>query len=143
MNASNVYDIYLSGHVDYVEDAEEWRNAIKRQWYNDPDIDFIDPVEKFPKYDGNEQEVVWWCINQAVVCDGMLVKWDNETLTVGTIMEITIAFMFHNPIIIWYEGPTNELSPFLEVFSTAIYNESDNCIRQLKKEMRQFTRTPW
>lgn len=129
------YNVYLSGHVDETEEPWLWRNNIKEIYETDSTLEFIDPVEKFPEYDDNEREVVWWCINQAVLCDGLFVKWDNETLTVGTIIEITFAYIFHNPIVIWYEGLEDDISPFLDELSNGVYKISETSMTQLKNEM--------
>lgn len=137
------YNIYLSGHVDETEEPWEWRDEIKVTWKDDEQVKFTDPVEKFPEYDDNKQEVVWWCIVQAVICDGLFVKWDNETLTVGTIVEITIAFLFHNPTVILYDGKKSEVSPFLKMLTVEIYDNKDAVMSKLKQEMKEYTMTPW
>lgn len=139
------YNVYLSGHIDEHEDPWEWRNDIKEKFEYDDQLKFTDPVEQFPKYDDNEMEVVWWCITQAVICDGLFIKWDNETLTVGTIVEMTIAFLFHNPIVVWYDGDDgeDELSPFLKALAVDIYTDKGATMSRLKEEMKQFTLTPW
>lgn len=136
------YNVYLSGHIDETEKPGEWRNKVKEDWKEDPKIEFTDPVEKFPEYDDNEREVVWWCIIQAVICDGLFVRWDNETLTVGTIVEITIAFLFHNPAVIYYEGDDNDLSPYLKLLTISIYDTEGAAMSRLKQEMNKYIKTP-
>lgn len=127
--------IYLAGPVDYTDDPTSWRDELKAEY---PDIDFIDPVEKFPNYPDDPGVVVDWCLEQAEHCD-LLVGRLTTAKTVGTHHEISRALAAGRNVVIEGDDVT-ELSNFLtyrhsvDEPGTVYYERSlDDCLHRLAK----------
>jgi len=122
--------VYLCGPFDYYHDPFNWRWDIERDydWIN-----WVNPSDKFPEYtSGNKQEVVDWCLGKAAECDFLFLRWDEQTVTVGTFMEYGIALENDTEIVCWWIGDYSP-SPFIECTASLISLEADECVSYIAK----------
>lgn len=118
--------IYLAGPIDYADDPRTWRDQVKRRW---PEVDWIDPAEKFPDYEGHEAEVVAWGLKQARENDVLVNNIGDEgPETVGTHHEICEAIHAGNRIAV---VPAGEPSPFVWCRDVELYDTIDAAVEAL------------
>jgi hypothetical protein len=63
--------------------------------------------------------------------DGMLVRWDDDAFLIGTTMEILYARMQDVPVVIWYDGWKDNLSPWLLYTTRARFDDRDRALEVL------------
>ena len=109
--------IYLTGAVSNWDDPFKWHDELQEsdEW----DHDFINPYTLNDFELGDDQiyeepeKVVEPALKAVSESDGLLVRWDDDAFLVGTAMEIKHAFEHGVPVVIWYDGYRDNLSPWL------------------------------
>lgn len=127
--------IYLTGAVSDWEDPFKWHDELvdSEKW----DHDFINPYTLNNFELGDEaiydrpEEVVEPALDAVEGSDGMLVRWDDDAFLVGTSMEIKHAFDNDVPVVIWYDGYRDNLSPWLLHMSRANFESKEKALTVL------------
>jgi len=121
----NMKTIYLSGAISSWEDPFEWHDQLMES--DDWDgVNFINPYEINDFELGDDEiydrpnEVVEPALSAVEDSDGLLVRWDDDAFLVGTSMEMKHAFNHNVPVVIWYDGYKDNLSPWLLYHSRGI-----------------------
>ena len=76
-------------------------------------------------------EIVEPALDAVESSDGLLVRWDDDAFLVGTSMEMKHAFDNDVPIIIWYDGYRDNLSPWLLHMSKGNFETKEKALRVL------------
>lgn len=126
--------IYLTGAVTDWNDPFEWHKSIREDW---PDHEFINPYNLNDFELGDDEiyerphEVVEPALEAVESADGLLVRWDDDAFLVGTSMEILWAWYHGVPVVIWYDGWRDNLSPWLLHTSRGNFEERDKTLKVL------------
>lgn len=128
--------IYLTGAVSDWDDPFEWHDELA-----DSDEyghhDFVNPytLNDFELGDDRiyeePEKVVEPALDAVRESDGMLVYWDDDAFLVGTAMEMKEAFEHDVPIVIWYDGWRDNLSPWLLHTSKAQFDNREKALKVL------------
>jgi len=108
--------IYLTGAVTDWDHPFQWHDELREEW---PDQEFVNPYNLNDFELGDEEvyerpnEIVEPALDAVESADGLLVKWDDDAFLVGTSMEIKHAYEHDVPVVIWYDGWRDDLSPWL------------------------------
>jgi hypothetical protein len=128
--------IYLTGVVSSFDDPFEWHDELQDsdEW---GDHTFVNPYTLNDFDLGDEaiydrpDEVVEPALDAVEDSDGMLVRWDDDAFLVGTSMEIKHAFENGVPIVIWYDGYRDNLSPWLLHTSKGNFETKEKALQVL------------
>lgn len=126
--------IYLSGAVTDWDNPFEWHDEVADEW---DEHEFVNPYKLNDFELGDDDvykrphEVVEPALAAVQESDGMLVNWDDDAFLVGTAIEMWTAHREGIPIVIWYDGYRENLSPWLLYMSAGDWEERDKCIRVL------------
>ena len=128
--------IYLTGAVSDFDDPFAWHDSLAEsdKW---SDHDFINPYTLNDFELGDEaiydspERVVEPALEAVRDSDGMLVYWDDDAFLVGTAMEMKEAFDNDVPIVIWYDGWKDNLSPWLLHTSRGQFEEKKKALKVL------------
>lgn len=128
--------IYLTGAVTDWDNPFEWHKSIQNneEW---SEHEFINPYELNEFDIGDDEiydrpnEIVEPALDEVADCDGMLVNWDDDAFLVGSSMEMWNAYEHGVPIVIWYDGYRDNLSPWLLHISDGDWPEKETCVRTL------------
>jgi len=119
---------YLAGAIRGCSDSEamDWRRDALRIW---PQA--LDPMVR--DYRGKEadnyREVVDLDKRDIAASDALLVCYRQPS--VGTSMEVLLAWQLGKPIVIWHDG-TDSISPWLRYHSTAIVHSWAAAVEKLQ-----------
>jgi hypothetical protein len=128
--------IYLTGAVSEGNDPFEWHDELadSGEWN---DHEFVNPytLNDFEMgdtdiYDSPER-VVEPALEEIEDSDGMLVKWQDDIFLVGSSMEIKHAWENGVPVVIWYDGWKDNLSPWLLHTSKAQFEDREKALKVL------------
>lgn len=123
--------VYLTGAVSDWDDPFAWHDQLVEDY---PNHDFVNPytlndfelgddaIYKYP------EKVVEPALSAVESSDSMLVRWDDDAFLVGTSMEMKHAFEHDVPIIIWYDGWRDNLSPWLLHVQRGQWSDLDKCV---------------
>lgn len=128
--------IYLTGAVSDFDDPFKWHDELKdsEEW---SDHEFVNPYtlnefelgdEKVYQY---PEKVVEPALSEVAESDGVLVHWDDDAFLVGSVIELWTAYQNDIPIVIWYDGYRDNLSPWLLYMSRGDWPEKEKCLRVL------------
>lgn len=128
--------IYLTGAVSDWDDPFAWHNSIaeKSEW---SEHDFINPYKLNDFELGDDEvyerpaEVVEPALDAVEESDGVLVNWDDDAFLVGSAMEIKHAADHDIPVVIWYDGYRDNLSPWLLHTTIGNWEAQETCLRVL------------
>jgi hypothetical protein len=126
--------IYLTGAVSDWDEPFQWHDDVSESW---SDHDFVNPYELNEFEVGDEEvydrphEVVEPALGAVETSDGMLVRWDDDAFLVGTAMEIKHAYDRGTPVVIWYDGWRDNLSPWLLNASLGVFEDRDKSFKVL------------
>lgn len=126
--------IYLTGAVSDWDDPFQWHDDLQDEW---PDQEFVNPYTLNDFELGDEEvyerpnEVVEPALDAVEYADGMLVRWDDDAFLVGTAMEMKHAFEHDVPVVIWYDGWRDNLSPWLLYHSRGNFDGRDKALKVL------------
>jgi hypothetical protein len=128
--------IYLTGAVSSWEDPFEWHDQLigSDDWNN---VNFINPYEinEFELGDDaiyeEPEKVVEPALDSVQESDGLLVYWDDDAFLVGTAMEMKEAFDNDIPIVIWYDGWKDNLSPWLLHTTKGQFEQKEKALKVL------------
>ena len=126
-------NIYLTGAVTNFDDPFEWQDSLaESDTYSDHT--FINPYTLNSFELGDDEiyerpdEIVEPALDEVADCDGMLVRWDDDAFLVGTSMEIKHAFDNDVPVVIWYDGYRDNLSPWLLHMSKGDFESKEKAL---------------
>jgi hypothetical protein len=128
-------EIYLTGAVSDFDDPFVWHDKLadSDEW----DHDFVNPYTLNPFDFGDDgvykypEKVVEPALEAVEQSDGMLVRWEDDAFLVGTAMEIKHAFENDVPVVIWYNGYRENLSPWLLHTSRGNFEEKEKALQVL------------
>jgi len=126
--------VYLSGALSSSGDIFAWQDSISDEY---DDHEFVNPytLNDFDIGDKSiyeyPEKVVEPALEELEQCDGMLVHWQDSTFLVGTVMEIKHAWENDIPVMIWYEGNRDDLSPWLQHTTVADMEDRTTAINVL------------
>lgn len=127
-------EIYLTGAVSDWDNPFQWHDNLEDEW---PDQDFVNPYTLNDFELGDEEvyerpnEVVEPALDAVESADGLLVRWDDDAFLVGSAMEIKHAFEHDVPVVIWYDGWRDNLSPWLLHTSRGNFEDRDKALKVL------------
>lgn len=125
-------DIYLTGAVSDWDDPFQWHDELVEEW---PEHDFINPYTLNDFELGSDEvyerpnEVVEPALDAVEEADGMIVRWDDDAFLVGSAMEMLWGWMHDVPIVIWYDGWRDNLSPWLLHTSRGNFEDLEKCVK--------------
>jgi hypothetical protein len=127
--------IYLTGAVSDWDDPFQWHDELESsdEW----DQDFVNPYTLNPFELGDDEvydhpnKVVEPALDAVADSDGLLVRWDDDAFLVGTSMEIKHAFEHDVPVVIWYDGYRDSLSPWLLHMSKGTFESKEKALNVL------------
>lgn len=128
--------IYLTGAVSDWDDPFAWHDELKNS-FKWREHDFVNPytLNDFELGDDEiyerPEEVVEPALDAVRESDGLLVRWDDDAFLVGTSMEMKEAFDHDIPIVIWYDGWRDNLSPWLLHTSRGNFEDKEKALRVL------------
>lgn len=126
--------IYLTGAVSDWDDPFQWHDDLQDEW---PDQEFVNPYTLNDFELGDEEvyerpnEVVEPALDAVESADGLLVRWDDDAFLVGTAMEMKHAHRHDVPVVIWYDGWRDNLSPWLLYHSRGNFDGRDKALKVL------------
>lgn len=126
--------IYLTGAVSDWDDPFQWHDELQEEW---PDQEFVNPYTLNDFELGDEEvyerphEVVEPALDAVESADGLLVRWDDDAFLVGTAMEMKHAFEHDVPVVIWYDGWRDNLSPWLLHTSRGNFETKEKALKVL------------
>lgn len=126
--------IYLTGAVSDWDNPFQWHDQVKEEW---DDQEFVNPYTLNDFELGDEEiyerphEVVEPALDAVGESDGLLVRWDDDAFLVGTSMEIKHAYENDVPVVIWYDGYRDNLSPWLLEMSRGNFEDRDKSLKVL------------
>lgn len=144
--------IYLSGKMTGLSknDMNSWREkmvaALKKEVY----ADIINPVEYYNTesvdYD-TDKEYIKWELRQAQNCSVLIVGWNIKQDSLGTMAELTSAYLNNVPIIVYLYDTTlddddpygivyENLHPFVKYMSDKIFYADE--ISKLATYIRKY-----
>jgi len=128
--------IYLTGAVSDFDDPFAWHDELAES-DDYSEHTFVNPYTLNDFELGDDEvyerphEVVEPALNAVQNSDGVLVHWDDDAFLVGTAIEMWTAYQNDVPIVIWYDGYRDNLSPWLLYMSRGNWPEKDKCLRVL------------
>lgn len=126
--------IYLTGAVSDWEDPFRWHDALVGSF---PEHEFVNPYTLNDFELGDEEiyerphEVVEPALGEVEDSDGLLVRWDDDAFLVGSAMEVKHAFDHDIPVVIWYDGWRDNLSPWLLHSSKGNFENKEKALKVL------------
>ena len=126
--------IYLTGAVSDWDDPFQWHDELVEEY---PDHEFINPYTLNDFDLGDDEvyerpaEVVEPALDAVASADGLLVRWDDDAFLVGSAMEIKHAFEHDVPVVIWYDGWRDNLSPWLLHTSRGNFDSREKSLKVL------------
>jgi hypothetical protein len=126
--------IYLTGAVSDWEDPFEWHDNLEDEW---TDQDFINPYGLNDFELGDDEvyerpnEVVEPAESAIESVDGLLARWDDDIFLVGSAMEIKHAHDHDIPVVLWYDGWRDNLSPWLLDKTRGNFEEREKALKVL------------
>lgn len=127
--------IYLTGAVSSYDDPFEWHDNLAES--DDYGHDFVNPYTLNSFDLGDEEiyerphEIVEPALEAVEESDGLLVRWDDDAFLVGTSMEIKHAYEHGIPVVIWYDGYRDNLSPWLLEMSRGNFEDKEKALQVL------------
>lgn len=128
--------IYLTGAVSDFDDPFQWHDELaESDEYGEHE--FVNPYTLNPFDLGDDavyerpHEVVEPAFDAIESSDGMLVRWDDDAFLVGTAMEILWAHIHDVPVVIWYDGYRDNLSPWLLHTTRGIFESKEKALTVL------------
>lgn len=127
--------IYLTGAVSDWDDPFQWHDELAES--DEYGHDFVNPytLNEFELGDERVYEepakVVEPALAAVEASDGLLVRWDDDAFLVGTSMEIMYAFKHDVPVVIWYDGYRDNLSPWLLHMSRGTFETKEKALQVL------------
>jgi hypothetical protein len=127
--------IYLTGAVSSFDDPFVWHDELAES--DEYGHDFVNPYTLNDFELGDEaiykrpEMVVNPALEAVEASDGMLVHWDDDAFLVGSSMEIKHAYEHDVPVVIWYDGYRDNLSPWLLEMSRGNFEHKEKALQVL------------
>jgi hypothetical protein len=127
--------IYLTGAISSFDDPFEWHDELAES--DEYGHDFVNPYTLNDFGLGDEEiyerpsEIVEPALDAVAESDGLLVRWDDDAFLIGTSMEVKHAYEHDIPVVIWYDGYRDNLSPWLLEMSRGIFEEKEKSLQVL------------
>lgn len=127
------YYTYLAGAIQHDPNPERWRNEVIES-NNINNIEFINPldIEDADHPDTTVEDIVEGDLAAIRNSDALLVRWKKDIPKAGTPMEMVIANGWDIPVVTWYEGELDELSPWIKYFSSKIIDKGSESSKVLQ-----------
>lgn len=128
--------IYLTGAVSDWQDPFQWHDELQDS-DNWSEHKFVNPYTLNDFELGDDaiydypEKVVEPALDAVQNSDGMLVYWDDDAFLVGTAMEMKEAYDANVPIVIWYDGYKDNLSPWLLHTSKGQFETKEKALKVL------------
>lgn len=127
--------IYLTGAVSDWDEPFAWHDELadSDEW----DHEFVNPYTLNPFELGDDEiyeypEKVVDPAEEAIEeSDGMVVYWDDDVFLVGSAMEIKHASDHGVPVVLWYDGYRDDLSPWLLDKTKGNFETKEKALRVL------------
>lgn len=132
---SDAIRCYLAGAIQHDNDPHRWRDELIGS-NNKRNIEFINPLDLVPEEEAGEAEperIVREDLTAIDNCDTLIVRWKPEVPKAGTPMEMMYAAGREIPIVTWYEGPMEDLSPWVRYFSDEIVENGSQTTSAVQK----------
>jgi len=148
------FTIYLSGKMSGLskDDMNSWRSTItdklRIQIYY---AKVVNPVDYYNTVEDNydtDKEYIRWELRQAQDCSVIIVGWNKEQDSLGTMAELTAAYINKIPIIIYlydtkrdddkaFDVAHYDMHPFVRYMSDKIFyaDEADLLVEYVRKYM--------
>lgn len=126
--------IYVTGGVSDWDDPIGWHRDAEQLF---PNQAFINPwtLNNFGADDDGiydrPHEIVGPAVDKVPDADGMLVKWEDDQNLVGSVIEMWVACQNDIPVVIWYDGWRDNLSPWLLYMSRGNFETLEKSLRVL------------
>jgi len=128
--------IYLSGALSEADDPFEWHDEIQDsdRW---DEYTFVNPytLNDFDLGDDTiyekPEKVVEPALSELSESDGLFVRWDDAAFHIGTTMEIKHAWENDIPVVIWYDGYMDNLSPWLDHTTRGVFSNRNKALSVL------------
>lgn len=128
--------IYLTGAVSDWSDPFAWHDELAEsdEW---SEHEFVNPytLNPFELGDGEiydrPEAVVKPALDAVQDSDGLLVYWDDDVFLAGTCMEMKEAFDNDTPIVVWYDGWKDNLSPWVLHTSKGQFEDKEKALKVL------------
>lgn len=136
MRNKRMAQIYLTGAISSWDDPFKWHDSLKdsEKW---SEHEFINPYT-LNDFDIGDDEiydhpdrVVEPALAEVRQSDGLLVHWDDDAMLVGSVIEAWTAWQNDIPVVIWYDGYRDDLSPWLLYLSVGNWKNKEQCVRLL------------
>jgi hypothetical protein len=127
--------IYLTGAVSSFDDPFVWHDELAES--DEYGHDFVNPytLNDFELGDQGIYKRPEMVVNPALEAveqsDGLLVHWDDDAFLVGSSMEIKHAYEHDVPVVIWYDGYRDNLSPWLLEMSRGDFEDKEKALQVL------------
>jgi len=127
--------IYLTGAVTDFDDPFQWHDELADS--DEYGHEFVNPYTLNSFGLGDEEiyerphEIVKPALEEVENSDGLLVRWDDDAFLVGTSMEIKHAYEHDVPVVIWYDGYRDNLSPWLLETSRGNFKTKEKALQVL------------
>lgn len=128
--------IYLSGALSEADDPFAWHDEIQNsdRW---DEYTFVNPytLNDFDLGDDTiyekPEKVVEPALSELSESDGLFVRWDDNAFLIGTTMEIKHAWENNIPVVIWYDGYMDNLSPWLDHTTRGVFENREKALSVL------------
>lgn len=126
--------IYLTGAVSDWDDPFAWHDELAAE---NPRHEFVNPYTLNDFELGDEEvykrphEVIDPAEDAIEESDGVLVRWDDDAFLVGSTMEVKHADDHDVPVVIWYDGWRDNLSPWLLGKSKGLFDSREKALTVL------------
>lgn len=126
--------IYLTGAVSDWDDPFAWHDELVEEY---DEHEFVNPYTLNDFDLGDDEvyerphEVVEPAEEAVEESDGILVRWDDDAFLVGSAMEIKHAHDHDVPVVIWYDGWRDNLSPWLLEKSRGNFDSREKALKVL------------
>ena len=128
--------IYLTGAVSDWDDPFAWQDELAESDFAEEHT-FVNPYTLNDFDLGDEEiydrpsEVVKPALEAVREADGMLVHWDDDAFLVGSVIEMWTAYENDVPVVIWYDGYRDNLSPWLLYMTRGNWEDKEAALRIL------------
>ena len=128
--------IYLTGAVSDWDEPFAWHDELmdSNDW---EDTEFVNPytVNDFELGDDQiyeePEKVVEPALDALVQSDGVLVRWDDDAFLVGTSIEMRVAKEHDIPVVVWYDGWRDDLSPWIQYHTKGSFENKEKALKVL------------
>lgn len=124
---------YLAGPIHHDSDPDRWRNELIGSNTKN-NVELINPLDiEPPGGNATPEEIVKGDLEAIDRSDAILVRWKTGIETAGTPMEMMYAAGRDIPIVVWYEGIPQDLSPWVEYFADEMIDKGSEATTAVQR----------